>query len=96
MDNAFVKVPIRLLSNKNFTMTSSVVYGLILSLSYKTGYCYASNEVLGKMIQRDTRSVARSINELVQRDCITIKNSKKRNRQIYLNDKNDLKNDKNE
>ncbi len=57
-------IPPWVMADRNLTMAEKVLYGRILGLSDKHGYCYASNNWLGEQVGMDGRSVRRSVTSL--------------------------------
>jgi hypothetical protein len=58
------------------------LYGHILSLSNKVGYCYASNEFLANIMNKDVRSITRYIKALEKARLITVFYAKNSSRTI--------------
>ena len=65
------------------------VYGVIAYLASKDGYCYASNEYLGKRLKKCTRTITRYVWKLEKLGWISVLFQDKENkanigRRIYL------------
>ena len=73
-----------LFNDRNLSKTDCNVIGLIISLTLKIDYCYASNEYLANYINVSERTISDSLSILKKLKYIKIKyiNSKRR---IYLN-----------
>lgn len=52
--------------------TDKLVYGVITSLAKNTGYCYASNEYIGKRIGYTKRTITESIKRLKKANYIRV------------------------
>lgn len=42
----YLKIPMKLLLDKNITANAKLLFGLLLVLSIKEGYCYADNNYI--------------------------------------------------
>jgi len=63
----------------------ALLYGLITSLSNKTGVCYASNEYLSQKLNRRDRSITRAyLTELEKEGWISIKDRNSNKRKIII------------
>ncbi len=69
--NIFLFIPGSVLYLDDINLTSKNILALIISLSRKEGFCFASNEFLAKSLGISERSVAYSINELKKKGYIT-------------------------
>ncbi len=80
----FIIVPRILFSDSSLSETDRLLMGLIISLTLKNSYCYASNEYLGKYINKSQRTINYSLSKLKKMKYVIIKyeNNKRR---IYLN-----------
>lgn len=58
------------------------LYGHILTLSNKVGYCYAPNEFLANIMECDVRSITRYIKALQKANLITVFYAKNSSRTI--------------
>ena len=77
-------IPRILFSDSSLSETDRMLMGLIISLTLKNTYCYASNEYLEKYINKSQRTINYSLSKLKKLEYINIKfeNGK---RKIYLN-----------
>lgn len=90
----YIKLPIRILKDKNLTDKQKLIFGSIITLAGKTGVCFASNSYLAKIHGCDERTVIRTINKLVKLSYISRKlihldsDTKKRviKRELTIND----------
>ena len=52
--------------------TDKLVYGVINSLANSTGYCYASNDYIGKKVNLSKRTITDSIRKLKKANYIKV------------------------
>lgn len=65
--NVILNIPPKLFRDSKYTGNDILVYGLISALSYKSGYCYASNNTLSKMCHKcSNKTIQNSINKLLE------------------------------
>jgi len=78
----FALVPSNVLCNKKISDSSKILYGVILGLSNKYGYCYASNDYLA--VDRDVSlaTLKRYLKELRDNKLIIVEISSKNVRRI--------------
>ena len=62
------------------------LYGHILTLSNKVGYCYAHNNFLAEVMEVDTRTISRYVKALEEADLITVSFAKNNSRTIQAID----------
>lgn len=67
----------------NLNSTDKLVYGVITSLAKNTGYCYASNEYIGKKVNLKKRTITESIKRLKKANYIRVETVNYQ-RQIYI------------
>lgn len=72
---SFIIIPDIIKKSKEISSTSKLIYGDILSLSSKHGYCYANNEYFAKIYDISTRAVSKIIGQLLEFNIIEIRNS---------------------
>lgn len=80
----FIMVPDLSLIDDNLSQADKLVLGLIISLSFKNNYCFASNKYLGMRIRVSPRTITDSLKKLKLNKYIIIKYIDKK-RHIYLN-----------
>lgn len=68
-----------LFNDRNLSKTDCSVLGLIISLTLKNGYCYASNEYLADYVKVSKRTISDSLSKIKR---LKYENN---NRRIYLN-----------
>ena len=73
-----------LFNDRNLSKTDCSVLGLIISLTLKNGYCYASNEYLANYINVSKRTISDSLSKIKRLKYIIVK-YENNNRRIYLN-----------
>ena len=59
-----VWIPIEILENEKLSDKEKLLYSIILSLSIDTGYCYANNRYLGKMLNITKGRISKLISSL--------------------------------
>ena len=79
----YIEIPIKVIEDDNLSSTNKIVMGLIITLSMKDGYCFASNRYLSEMIKVTKRTISNSLSVLRDNNYIKykIENNK---RKIYL------------
>lgn len=65
-------VPPNILGDKRLTPNAKLLYGIVLGLVNRTGYCWAGNEYFSKIIGVDERSVQRHLRLLKKLGYFTI------------------------
>ena len=83
-NSAFIIVPRIGLIDKEISKTTCLVLGLIVSLTFKNDYCYASNKYLADYLNVSKRTITDSLSLLKKLNYIIIK-YEDNNRRIYLN-----------
>ena len=73
-----------LFNDRNLSKTDCSVLGLIISLTLKNGYCYASNEYLADYVKVSKRTISDSLSKIKRLKYIIVK-YENNNRRIYLN-----------
>ena len=66
-------IPLEILENEKLSDKEKLLYSIILSLSLDTGYCYANNRYLSKILNITTRRVSKLISSLKYKSIIEIK-----------------------
>lgn len=90
MFDTYIKIPTILFNENKVCDNAKILYGFIWLFSLKDGYCYASNNYLGKIINVSERTITRLILELKNASYITVKyNGRKRYISTNLIDIND-------
>lgn len=46
----YVKIPMFIILDRNVCNNNKILYGIIILLSHKEGYCYADNKYLGNWL----------------------------------------------
>lgn len=77
----FTIIPNHVYRNKSLG-EARFLYGHILTLSNKVGYCYAPNEFLANIMECDVRSISRYIKALENARLITVYYAKNSSRTI--------------
>ena len=73
-----------LFNDNNLTRTDTDLLSLIISLTLKNGYCYASNEYLADYVKVSKRTISDSLSKLKRLKYIIVR-YENNNRRIYLN-----------
>ena len=84
-------IPATILYNENLKANQKLLYAIIISLTHKEGYCYATNKYLAEKLGVKTNTASSWITDLNRKGFIKvelIRNDKKQivGRRIYLND----------
>lgn len=75
-------IPANILANDDLTLSEKVLFGRILGLSDKGGYCFASNAWLGKQIGLSKGTVANLLSNLSSKGLIKIEIVRDENNQV--------------
>ena len=84
LDCDFIITPRILFNDKNLSRTDIDILSLIISLTFKYGYCYACNDKLAKYVNISIRTLSDSLSKLRKLNYIIVK-SEYKNRRIYIN-----------
>lgn len=84
MNEKYLKIPNFVKNNKSISNSAKILYGDLVLLSHKNGYCYASNKFLAEGLNITTRSITRLLKELKDANLIEIIFTESYNRRIYL------------
>ena len=84
LDCDFIITPRILFSDKNLSRTDIDILSLIISLTFKYGYCYACNDKLAKYVNTSIRTISDSLSKLRKLNYIIV-NDEYKNRRIYIN-----------
>lgn len=84
LDCDFIITPRILFNDKNLSRTDIDILSLIISLTFKYGYCYACNDKLAKYVNTSIRTISDSLSKLRKLNYIIVK-SEYKNRRIYIN-----------
>jgi len=79
----FEQIPSVILNDITVLPKTAALYGIILGLSKKLGYCYACNDTLASYVGRSKRTVQRMVMEMLDKGWIKVDPKKGRNRLIY-------------
>jgi len=83
-ENYYLVIPAKLLKQGN--ATKAVLFGVIVSLAQKEGYCWATNEYLASQIGKKEVIVRRYLTELENEGYIRMENRNSKKRVIYVNE----------
>lgn len=84
LDCEFIMTPRIVFNDKTLTRTDGNILGLIISLAFKHGYCFATNNYISEYIKVKSRTVSDSLSRLKKQQYIKIKYVDNK-RRIYLN-----------
>lgn len=79
----FIRIPFQVLGDGDLNDGDRIVFGHILSLTQKYGYCFASNDYLSKLIGKSESSIQRSLRILQKKEYIK-KEFTHKGRRIYI------------
>lgn len=77
----YIQIPSHVYLNKDLSATAQKLYGLIIALSSKDGYCYASNKALAEMLELSPRTIGYCLKDLLDEQLI----------HIEINDRNNFR-----
>lgn len=64
MNGKFIVIENDILKNEKLSNTAKIVYAYIVSLSYKSGYCYSNNDYLCKLTKLKKRQLQNCLSNL--------------------------------
>lgn len=70
----------------NICNNNKILYGIIILLSHKEGYCYADNKYLGNWLGICPRRISILLKELADNNYIIMEYKHKFQRKIYINE----------
>ena len=79
----YIEIPIGVVKDNSISSTAKVLIGLIITLSMKDGYCYASNKYLGNILNVSIRTITSCLSSLKNRGFIYTKDIYNK-RRIYV------------
>lgn len=95
--NFYAVIPTEILTSDKISSHEKILYGVISSLTNKTGYCFASNAALAEFFKKDdnvphVKTISKWVNNLVDVGFLTneitsSENNKKAQRRLRLTDK---------
>ena len=81
----YVKIPWFIILDRNICVGNKLLYGIIILLSHKEGYCYADNKYLGNWLDVCPRRISGLLRELSDNNYITMEYKHRFQRKIYIN-----------
>ena len=91
----FIKIPNAILQDKGLNHTEMILYGYITSLASSKWYCFATNQALWELIDRDKCRISKLLSHLRDKGYIEIEEwTQRKIKPIVKNDKGVVKNDK--
>ena len=81
----FIIIPRIIYNSKDLSDGDKLLLGLIISLSKKENYCYATNSTLANELNKKVRTISNSISKLKKCGFISIEYTKTQ-RHIFVND----------
>ena len=88
MIDTYSKIPRKVINNKKLCSNAKILYGDLVLLCHKNGYCYATNKFLSGNLGVSERTITRLIKVLYQENLIEISYTGSNVRNIYIVDKN--------
>lgn len=82
----YVKIPWLIILDRNICVGNKLLYGIIMLLSHKEGYCYADNKYLGNYLGVGPRRISSLLKELADNNYIIMEYKHKFQRKIYINE----------
>lgn len=83
MNEKYIIIPVELVCDNNISSSTKILYGVIKSLSYKEGFCFASNSYLASIVNLDNRTITRHVSILLKNGYIKIMYNNENIRKIY-------------
>ena len=71
MSKGWCLIPPNVLCDNALSDSEKMLYGKLLGLTNKTGYCWATNRYLGAMFDTSERSIQRRIGKLIGKGYVT-------------------------
>ena len=68
----YIQIPSHVYLNKDFTKHTQNLYGLLIALAYKDGYCYATNNRLAEILEVSNSTISKSLQQLKLADLISV------------------------
>ena len=84
LDCQYYQIPIIIYSDVNLSSTEKLLMSQLISLTFKNGYCFASNEYLANSMNVTKRTISKSLSNLKTQNYIII-SYENQARKIYLN-----------
>ena len=82
----YVKIPWFIILDRNICVSNKLLYGIIMLLSHKEGYCYADNKYLGNYLGVGPRRISSLLKELADNNYNIMEYKHKFQRKIYINE----------
>ena len=79
----YIQVPIVVIKDNTLSSTTKLLMGLVITLSVKNGFCYASNKYLSNILKVSNRTITRCVNCLQTKGYNRVENDEIF-RKIYL------------
>jgi len=83
-ENLFAVIPHIILVDNTLTPLERLLFGEIMALTNKEGYCWASNQYLAELFEVDSKTISRSISKLKERKLINVEILDHYLRKIFL------------
>ncbi len=90
-ENYYTVIPMKVITDSNLTPMMKIIYGILTSLSNRYGYCSASNQYIGDLLNMKSDTISTHISGLVKSDYIRIELKKElgNRRTIFIRDLSD-------
>jgi hypothetical protein len=80
----YVKIPWFIILDRNICVGNKLLYGIIMLLSHKEGYCYADNKYLGNYLGVGPRRISNLLKELSDNNYIIMEYKHKFQKKFIL------------
>lgn len=71
-ESSYINIPSKLLLDSTIPSNAKILYGQIKSLTYKDGYCFATNKYLAQLNNLSIRTISSLISILTKKEYIKI------------------------
>lgn len=68
----YIHIPSHVYLNQSLSKSSQTLYGLLIALAHKDGYCYATNKSLAEMLEVSISTINKSLAQLKQYELINV------------------------
>ena len=68
----YIHIPSHVYLNQSLSKSTQTLYGLLIALAHKDGYCYATNKSLAEMLEISISTINKSLAQLKQHELISV------------------------
>ncbi len=83
-------IPAFVMFDDNLSPSAKLLYGVIVAMAHREGYCWASSNTLAKKFSCTRESVSRWLSDLEKRGFVRVEITKVSNRKIFIEDVTNL------